>query len=385
MRGEADPKIRNTFMKSSVKTKQLNRGSQKGFTLVEFLVAMTIFLIVVGVVYGMLQIGRMDRNRSSRRTDIMKNARIAVHMIGRDALNAGLGYHRKGSVTPDEFISSHFGLPTDAGTSRDLLTSIVAGNNINSDNLNPNPAARTDVIAFCYRDMDFNNGQPIKLTSVGAAPGNPSTARLQTTGGIADLSPNDLLLVESDSSQVAIMVTGISGSSIDAAPGDPLGLNQPLDGTGDNGSVLRKCNPPSGSPPVPDENCTPYVSTTAKRFFIISYRVKPDGTLVRTTYGNNRAGVRPQDQTREQPIAYNVEDLQIKYVLEDGTVTDNPAAGPDGIAGTADDDIEAFNRIRQVTVSLKVQALEKDEQLGIPDSITVSATFSARNMEYDAG
>lgn len=356
-----------------------------GFTLVELLVAMTIFLIVTAVVYGMLQIGRVDRNRASRRADIMKNARIAVHMIGRDALNAGLSYHKKGAVAPDDFVSLHFGLPADANTGRDLITSIIAGNNINTNSLNSDPSARTDVVAFCFRDTDFNAGNVIDLTAVGAAPGNPSVPRLVASGSVGDLSPNDLLLVESDSSQVAIMVTAVSGNQFEAAPGDPLGLNQPLDGTGDGGSVLRQCNPPSGSPPVPDENCTPYVSTTAKRFFIVGYSVRPDGTLVRTTYGNNRAGIAPGDQIREQPIAYNVENLQIRYVLADGTVTDDPAAGPDGIAGTADDDIEQFNQIRQITVTLRVQAIESDEQLGNPDSIEVTATFSARNMEYDAG
>ncbi|MER3430778.1 MAG: hypothetical protein C4324_06985 [Blastocatellia bacterium] len=356
-----------------------------GFTLVELLVAMTIFLIVTAVVYGMLQIGRVDRNRASRRADIMKNARIAVHMIGRDALNAGLGYHRKGALAPDDFVSSHFGLPVDADTDRDLVTSIIAGNNRNPNSLNSDPLARTDVVTFCFRDMDFNSGNVINLTGVGPSPGNPSIPRLVASGSVGDLSRNDLLLVESDSSQVAIMVTSVSGNQFEAAPGDPLGLNQPLDGTGNNGSVLRKCRPPSGSPPVPDENCTPYISTTAKRFFIVGYSVRPDGTLVRTTYGNNRAGVAPADQIREQPIAYNVEDLQIKYVLADGTVTDDPAAGPDGIAGTADDVIEQFNQIRQITVTLRVQAIERDEQLGNPDSIEVTATFSARNMQYDAG
>ena len=41
----------------------LKHNRKKGFTLVELLVAMTIFLIVTAVVYGMLQIGRVDRNR----------------------------------------------------------------------------------------------------------------------------------------------------------------------------------------------------------------------------------------------------------------------------------------------------------------------------------
>lgn len=354
---------------------------QAGFTLLEFLVAMTIFLIVISMIYGILQIGRVDRNRASRRSDILKNARIAVHMIGRDALNAGLGYHRKGAVAPDNFVSTRFGIPPDADTNRDLITSIIVGNNINANDLG---GTQTDVIGFCFRDMDFNDGDVINLSSVAAAAGNPSAA-LVTASGIGTASANDLFMVESDTSQVAIMASSVSGNVIEAAPGDPLGLNQPLDGTGQNGSVLRRCNPPVGDPPVYDDNCTPYVATTAKRFFMVGYKVNTDGTLIRTLFGNNRSGTTAADQIQEQPLAYNVEDLQIVYVLADGTVTENPAAGPDGIAGTADDDVEQLNQIRQVTITIRVQSTEADEQTGQLQSITFSATFSSRNMEYDAG
>lgn len=367
------------------RSRKQKKSGEKGFTLVELLVAMTIFLIVTGVIYGMLQIGRIDRNRASRRSDILKNARIAVHMIGRDALNAGLGYHRKGALVPDNFVSQRLGTPPDADTSRDLLTSIIVGNDINTNNLNPNAGARTDVIGFCFRDMDFNNGDTMRLSSVNPASGNPSVPRLATTGPIGDLAANDLILVESDSSQLAVMVTAVNGANVDAAPSDPLGMNQPLDGSGDNGSVLRQCDPPSGSPPVPDENCTPYVATTAKRFFMVGYKVNPDGTLVRTSFGNNRAGTTPAEQIQEQPLAYNVEDLQITYVLADGTVTSDPSVGPDGLIGTADDDIEQFNQVRQITVTIRVQATESDEQLGRPDSVEFTSTFSTRNLEYDAG
>lgn len=349
---------------------------QGGFTLLELLVSMTIFLIVVALVYGILQVGRVDRNRSSRRSDILKNARIAVHMIGRDALNAGLGYHRKGAVAPDDFVSTLLGTSLDADTNRDLITAVMVGDDINTNNLATDTALRTDVVGFCFRDMDFNDGDVINLSSVAPAPGNPSAA-LVTASGSGNTAANDLFLVESDTSQVAIMATAIrSGNVIEAAPGDPLGLNQPLDGSGQNGSVLRRCNPPVGDPPVQDENCTPYVSTTAKRFFMVGYRVNPDGTLIRTIFGNNRSGTTAADQIQEQPLAYNVEDFQITYVLQDGTVTTDPAA-----AGV----VEMLNQVRQITVSIRVQSTEVDEQTKQLISVSFTATFSTRNMEYDAG
>ena len=84
-------------------------------------------------------------------------------------------------------------------------------------------------------------------------------------------------------------------------------------------------------------------------------------------------------------MAYNVEDFQIRYVLDDGTVTDNPSVGPDGLVGTVDDDWQQFNRIRQLTISIKVQSTEPDEKTGQLESISFTSTFSTRNLGYDAG
>ena len=121
-----------------------------------------------------------------------------------------------------------------------------------------------------------------------------------------------------------------------------------------------------------------------KRVFLMSYRVKPDGTLVRMIYGNNR-GAAASAQVQELPLAYNIEDMQIKYVLDDGTTSDNPSVGPDGIVGTIDDDWQGFNRVRQVQVTIKVQSTEIDEKTKVPESITISSTYATRNMDYDAG
>ncbi|HEY0426948.1 MAG TPA: prepilin-type N-terminal cleavage/methylation domain-containing protein [Pyrinomonadaceae bacterium] len=381
--------MKETFRKNS---SRFAKNSQKGFSLLEMIVAITIFLIVTGAVYGLLQIGRIDRNRSSRRSDMLKNARTAIHLIGRDVLNAGLGFHRNGAIVPDNFISTRLGVPPDADTTRDTLTSLIAGNNLFQNNLNSDTTVRTDLVAFAYRDMSFNcftapgvactdnqSGETVSLTGVSAPTGSPTVARLATqTGQAAASSIYDLYLVESDSSQVAVMATAVPGTSqIDIQPGDPLGLNQPFNGAGVNGSLLKKCTT------TITEDCTTYAASV-KRFYWVAYKVKDDGTLVRLIFGNNTG--RPSDeQIREQPLVYGVQNLQFKYVLQNGTVTDNPSAGVDGIIGTTDDEPDDFNLIRQINITLQVQSTEIDEQTRKPAVITLNATFSVRNMDYDAG
>lgn len=352
---------------------------QSGFSLLELLIAMVIFLIVTGSIYGLMQLGTYDRNRASRRTDVLKNARVAVELIGRDVLNAGLGYHRRGAVVPDNFNSTNLGVPADVDGNRDMLTSVVAGNNIYTNNLSANTATRTDSISFAYRDLDFNGGNVIDLLGVSAG-GAPAIPRLtsKTATGAAAAQPYDLFLVESDTSQVLIMATAVNGTNtVDAGPGDQLGLNQALNGVGQAGSMLRQCISSA------DTNCTTY-SATMKRVFLMSYRVKPDGTLVRVIYGNNR-GAGAGAQIQELPLAYNIEDMQIKYILDDGSTSDNPSVGPDGIVGTVDDDWQGFNRVRQVQVMIKVQSTENDEKTKRPESITITSTYATRNLDYDAG
>lgn len=358
--------------------------SQLGFSMVEVIVAMVLFLIVTGSVFGLLRIGRFDRNRASDRADIMKNARTAINIIGRDAVNAGLGYHRTGAIVPNNFISARLGIPANPGTDRDILTSVIAGNNVFTNDIQEDPNVKTDTVAFAYRDLDFNpggslnSGQTISLSGVTAV-SSGKTARIQTVSGQAAAVNNyDLYLIESDSSQVAVMAnTKVNNSNIDFAAGDPLGLNQAFNGTGSNGSLLKKCTA------TITDNCTTYLASL-KRFFWISYKVKPDGTLVRTLFGNN-TGQPANQQIQELPIAYNVKNLQFRYVLRDGTVTDNPSAGPDGIAGTDDDVSNNMNLVRQLTVTLQVASTEVDEQTQKPIVITLNGTFSLRNLEYDAG
>ena len=357
----------------------MNRTNQKGFSIVEMIVSMVIFMIVIGTVYGLLQVGLIDRNRASRRSDILKNARAAMHIIGRDALNAGLSYNRNGAMVPDNFVATKLGLTPDADAERDILPAVIGGNDLFFNLLSTDPTVRTDLISFSYRDTAFNATNVISLTNAAAATGAPSTVRLQTQANHAtNTSQHDLYLVESDSSQVAVMATSRpSTSQIDVAPNDALGINQPLDGVGTNVSLLQKCTA------IITENCTTYVASV-KRFIWVAYKVRADGTLVRMVFGNN-TGAAASAQIQELPVAYSIENFQIRYVLEDGTVHDNPSVGPDGLAGTADDDPAAFNAVRQINVSIRVQGTENDEQTGRPDTVTLSAVFSTRNLEYDAG
>jgi type II secretory pathway pseudopilin PulG len=374
-------------MKNSLNNIMQNRKSEAGIGVLEVLIAAVLFLVITGAIFGLLQVARVDRNRASRRSDTLKNARAAMHLIGRDALNAGLSFHKDGGFAPDDFLTARLGLSQDNNTARDRMTAIIAGNNAFTNNLQ---TGTTDSISFIYRDMDFNDAKTVQLVSAAASPANNTIARVtmkptsnQLCGNVANPDPcvklYDLFLIETNSTQVPVMVTGVpSTTTVDFAPGDPLGLNQSMQATGINACQLRKCTA------TIIDNCSTSISLM-KKFFWVNYRVSSDGTLIRTVFGNNSPPAGTADQIRDQPLAYGIQDMQVRYVLENGQVSDDPSAGADGIRGTVDDTPGDMNLVRQVTITLKVQSTEYDEQKRVPETITISSTYAARNIAYDAG
>jgi prepilin-type N-terminal cleavage/methylation domain-containing protein len=73
-------------------------GAQRGFSLVELLVAMAVTLVVSGAIYGLLTTGGNAFRREPEVADRQQNIRIAMDAIGRDIENAGGGAPLVGQV-----------------------------------------------------------------------------------------------------------------------------------------------------------------------------------------------------------------------------------------------------------------------------------------------
>jgi prepilin-type N-terminal cleavage/methylation domain-containing protein len=63
--------------------------NERGFSLVELMVAMTVTLIVSGAIYGLLTSGSNAFRREPEVADRQQNIRLAMDLISRDAFNAG--------------------------------------------------------------------------------------------------------------------------------------------------------------------------------------------------------------------------------------------------------------------------------------------------------
>lgn len=367
-------------MNHKVLKKAVNKNSEKGLTVIELLIAMMIFLIVMGSVYGILKIGNMSRTTINSRSENIKNVRMAINSLGREAVNAGLGYNRIGGTVPDDFTADNFGLPEDADEDSDLLTAISAGYNIGESDLTKK-GEKNDVVAFAFRDFQFNDGFPIVINDVTE---NGDTLILKTPdGACANCRPFDLFLIEAGDGKKAIILSTdiVNGNSIIlGGDDDPLNVNYGKkkgkkgkdDDDDDDGkkdkkekSTVKKCKDGNKS------NCIDYKSTTvvAKKIYLVSYNIGADGTLIRTTFGNNTGGG-PDEQILKQPIANGVRSFKIQYLLTDGTVTEDPS-----VANTQK---ERCNDIVQLEVTVTV-----DSETNSSEPITLTSTFSTRNLKYD--
>jgi len=346
------------------------RTKESGFTMLELLVAMVLFVVISASVWGVMKVALNSRNVVSNNVGTAKNVRLALNVMGRDAYNAGYGYPVGNTVIlPDNKISTALGTPNDVDTTRDIVPPIIAGNNLNIDNWNSTVGARTDQVTFLYKDNTFNVqgtgssaiSTPLQINAA-TTTGTGVDQIVPITGSNSVCAVNDLYLINGNTGSTLGVVTALSGTNaVQFANGDPLGFNL----SGASGTI-RSISLPAAM----------------YRVKMVTYFVASDGTLTRREYVNGpvQAG---NIGYIDNPLVYNVEDLQIKYVMDDGTLSDNPSAGPDGIAGTADDVQANLARIRQVrfTITIKTTELRSDGQ---PYRETMTATYSTRNLGYDA-
>jgi prepilin-type N-terminal cleavage/methylation domain-containing protein len=346
------------------------RVSEAGFSLLEIMVAMVLFLTISASVWGVMKVALNSRNVVSNNVSNSKSVRLALNVMGRDAYNAGYGYPLGNVVVlPDNRIANTLSVPADTDTTRDTVPPIIAGNNLNIDNWNPSSTARTDEVTFLYKDNTFNvQGTGSAAISTPLQINAPTTngAGVDTivpiSGGNSACTVNDLYVINGNTGSTLGVVTGLNGTTgVFFANGDPLAFN--LSGTS---GTIRSITLPA----------------TMYRVKMVTYFVAADGTLTRREYVNGPVQAGNIGYV-DNPLVYGVEDLQIKYIMDDGSLSDNPSAGADSVAGTADDTQGNLARIRQVRFTISVRSAEQRTD-GQPYRETQTVTYSTRNLGYDA-
>lgn len=427
-----------------------NMKQESGFTLLELLISVVLFIIVTGAIYGLLEVARSDRLTTNQRVDAMQSLRVAMNAIGRDALNSGFGFPNTGATIPyHNLTGSPMWMETAVAPSGaptvNILTAVMGSDRVNAAPAptpppvptpapTPSPCVRaatnpndprlscTDQVSFIFKDQVFASRvahleAPKKIRPLypvfaaidpvsrlaasyktassepmfikASAPQQSTTyyldGALRTTSiaptgdrvnislsgpdgiaGNADDLPNagaiepsgdltgDLFVVVGGSQAAVGLATGFAADGILFDSEGMLGINTP--GT---------TNPISQIP-----------NGAVYKINWVAYRVIVDqmpntnpqtGTLVRTVFGNNGAG---NPQVVNAPIAYNIEDFQVQYVLNDGTAHD----------GTTGFDPW---QVTQINITLTALSPVAERRSGAPIRVTLSSTFNTRNVSYD--
>ncbi|HTH50476.1 MAG TPA: prepilin-type N-terminal cleavage/methylation domain-containing protein [Pyrinomonadaceae bacterium] len=118
---------------------------QRGFSILELLVAMTIMMILMGIASSLLYRGFGVKARESRRTDALTSTQAALNLLSREIANSGFGIYTADPANPSMTSKANNGIIlADSDSSR-----IHIRTNINNVGVGPYNASCT---AICTSD-----------------------------------------------------------------------------------------------------------------------------------------------------------------------------------------------------------------------------------------
>lgn len=246
----------------------------KGFTLIELMIALVILSIVIAGIYSIFNTQQKSYIVQEQVVDSQQNLRIAMNIISRDIRNAGGNISLLCGATANQGLASVI-QPADGGDNG------TDGITVTTLYLSP---VKTITTAAVNQTATF----PIEDITGWAA---------GQSGIIADCSVNPAIFT-------IFRVTAVAGG---------LNHNSNSDANSPNG---QNHDYPAGSPvAMLDGN---------RRSGSYTYAIDSatDPLHPQLTLDENRGG-------GAQPLAMNIEDMQIRYVLGDGAISNAPATTSD--------------------------------------------------------
>jgi prepilin-type N-terminal cleavage/methylation domain-containing protein len=246
-----------------MKRRETSCKTERGFTLVELLVAVAISLIVLAAAFTAFKKATDVSTIAVNRAEMQANARVAINSIARDLAEAGAGGFPYGGI----------GLPNGAAP---FFARDTAGNNYLNNNtyaqdqlfavtpaFNAGPTIdgiTTDGITLVYVDQSLLSA-PCSNWSTTFVSVDPSGSQVTVPGTLCPalndpvygLNNGDMVIVTAATKGLSAVgeITNLpSTTKIDFSASDPLGMNVPSASSG-NIASLANPGPPAGSyPPI---------------------------------------------------------------------------------------------------------------------------------------
>lgn len=310
----------------------------RGFSLIELLVAMTITVLVVAGTLAMLDQGQRTSAGIALSSNTIQNLRAGMNYLSRDVVLAGQGLPTGGIPIPNG-AGVPVNRPGPGGTSYtfgaapNFFTAIPVVTT--GGGLGPSVLRASDMITVMYADNSLTLNQNVINDPVGppvcSGSIDPNGAfvtfdvnctPLGAGPGGQNIQPGDLIMFSNAQGNALAVVTTISGQTLNFATGDPYNINQRTDPSG----TMKQIQVPPGSGNYPP--------TTATRVTMVTYYLD-------TSEPTNPRLMRRINFNAATAVAECIEDLQISYDFVDGN--GNPADLKDPPAGDSANQIQNVN------------------------------------------
>jgi prepilin-type N-terminal cleavage/methylation domain-containing protein len=330
------------------------RDPQAGFTLVELLTSMAITTVIVGATMGALSNAIRATETATLVTSMNNGLRTTMDLMVRDLLQVGQGLPAGNIIAVPAGVGSiQIRLP--APPMSPVATYYLPIGTTQISAVIPGPGRgpvvggrATDMITTISADSAFER---VGLTAL-AANGSSMTVDPAVDiddGGVNDLDPGNLILLQKLSSTTLVQVTRVVGQTVFFDSPDSLNLNQPAAADG-NAKWLYADAPPDVIDPT-----TGFIPTVATRIRMVSFYLDAltDPTRPRLVRRINNGHPLTYNNTLGNVVAFDIENLQITYDIADGVTnpTNVKMTAADIVGGTADcPDPCSPNQIRKVNI-----------------------------------
>lgn len=339
---------------------------ERGFSLAETLVAMTIMLIVLAGTLSIMADAIKAQNTVKGVLDMNGHLRASMDLMQRDMLQVGQGLP----------VGRRVGIPNDAGSTAIIrpgpaastgcagVTTFPIDSTLPAVSVGPGLGPRvngvcTDVITTLAADNMFG---PVPVAAISA---NGSSLTIHNSVSISDnpdvegdnLRPGDLLMLTKGAGSVLMQVTAVAGQEVTfgtTAAADPLRLNQLDAALNVQGTINQLKADVPVDPDVPEvvNGVQQPGPSQATRIRMITYFVNT------TTTPNNPRLVRVVGGGQPNVVGFGVQALSVTYDIADQGA--NPtglrmnAADLDGSGACAPDPCSE-NQIRKVNIVMAMR------------------------------
>jgi prepilin-type N-terminal cleavage/methylation domain-containing protein len=345
---------------------------QRGFSLLEMMIAMALGAIVLGSTVQLFKLGSDSSRLVVQRTEMQQNMRAAIELMTKDISLAGSGLPDAGIQLPLNGTVSRYGcdqttchVPNATFPNNNFMTGVLPGytNGVEAKALIPSaPSARNDSITVIYADYNFPlnqywldfpaagaNGTQLNVNVPFPAP-NPVPPLITTPAGI---QVGDVIWLSNSLGNAVGEVTAVSNNSVSFADNDALNLNQSNAAVTNN---IRALN-----------NGT---HLTGYRLYIVTYylTVPANGELPRL--------MRQVNGRTPVPVADNIINMQFAYDLFNSNTSALDPNQADPLSYPSD----ALGLIQKVNISVMGQSLVNNAKNA--QSMRLATSVSARNMAF---